>query len=75
MAGSYPRLAAVTDLDGPFPCAQRAARQTSRVAPGEISTAMTGQHESEAYSTPHPGNPVGRPGHDTASSEWREVQS
>lgn len=36
---------------------------------------MTGQHESEAYSTPHPGNPVGRPGHDTASSEWREVQS
>ncbi len=83
------------------------------VAPGEISTPMTGQDESDAYSTPRPGNPVGRPGHvhevasviaflasprssyvtatsivvdggltamaahghDTASPEWREVQS
>ena len=35
----------------------------SAVAPGEISTPMTGQGESEAYSVQRPGNPVGRPGH------------
>ncbi|MDZ5660203.1 SDR family oxidoreductase [Nocardioides sp. S-58] len=33
------------------------------VAPGEISTPMTGQDESEAYHQERPGNPVGRPGH------------
>jgi len=33
------------------------------VAPGEISTPMTGQDESEAYSQQRPGNPLGRPGH------------
>jgi len=33
------------------------------VAPGEISTEMTGQDESEAYAVERPGNPVGRPGH------------
>ena len=35
----------------------------SSVAPGEISTPMTGQDESQAYSEERPGNPVGRPGH------------
>jgi NAD(P)-dependent dehydrogenase (short-subunit alcohol dehydrogenase family) len=35
----------------------------SSVAPGEISTPMTGQDESDAYSEQRPGNPVGRPGH------------
>jgi hypothetical protein len=33
------------------------------VAPGEISTEMTGQDESQAYSEQRPGNPLGRPGH------------
>jgi NAD(P)-dependent dehydrogenase (short-subunit alcohol dehydrogenase family) len=33
------------------------------VAPGEISTPMTGQDESEAYQRERPGNPTGRPGH------------
>ncbi|NYG54606.1 SDR family oxidoreductase [Nocardioides perillae] len=33
------------------------------VAPGEISTEMTGQDESEAYHQERPGNPLGRPGH------------
>jgi NAD(P)-dependent dehydrogenase (short-subunit alcohol dehydrogenase family) len=33
------------------------------VAPGEISTPMTGQDESEAYHQDRPGNPIGRPGH------------
>ena len=33
------------------------------VAPGEISTPMTGQDESEAYHQERPGNPLGRPGH------------
>jgi NAD(P)-dependent dehydrogenase (short-subunit alcohol dehydrogenase family) len=33
------------------------------VAPGEISTPMTGQDESEAYHQDRPGNPTGRPGH------------
>lgn len=33
------------------------------VAPGEISTEMTGQDESEAFHTHRPGNPTGRPGH------------
>jgi NAD(P)-dependent dehydrogenase (short-subunit alcohol dehydrogenase family) len=33
------------------------------VAPGEISTPMTGQDESEAYHLERPGNPLGRPGH------------
>ena len=35
----------------------------SSVAPGEISTPMTGQDESQAYPESRPGNPVGRPGH------------
>jgi NAD(P)-dependent dehydrogenase (short-subunit alcohol dehydrogenase family) len=35
------------------------------VAPGEISTEMTGQDEAEAYHLERPGNPVGRPGHVT----------
>lgn len=35
----------------------------SSVAPGEISTPMTGQDESQAYSESRPGNPIGRPGH------------
>jgi NAD(P)-dependent dehydrogenase (short-subunit alcohol dehydrogenase family) len=35
----------------------------SSVAPGEISTPMTGMDESEAYGESRPGNPVGRPGH------------
>jgi NAD(P)-dependent dehydrogenase (short-subunit alcohol dehydrogenase family) len=104
-----------TDLDGPFLCAQRAARRmvaggrggriinvtsvhekvprmgaaayctakaglgmltkclalelgrdgilVSSVAPGEISTPMTGMDEREAYAEDRPGNPVGRPGH------------
>jgi NAD(P)-dependent dehydrogenase (short-subunit alcohol dehydrogenase family) len=104
-----------TDLDGPFLCAQRAARRmvdagrggriinvtsvhehvprlgaaaycaakaglgmltkvlalelgrhdilVSSVAPGEISTPMTGMDESEAYHEERPGNPLGRPGH------------
>ena len=104
-----------TDLDGPFLCAQRAARRlvaqgsggriinvtsvhehlprlgaaaycsakaglgmltkvlalelaehavtVNSVAPGEISTPMTGQDESEAYHQDRPGNPLGRPGH------------
>jgi NAD(P)-dependent dehydrogenase (short-subunit alcohol dehydrogenase family) len=104
-----------TDLDGPFLCAQRAARRmvaggeggriinvtsvhehvprlgaaaycsakaalgmltkvlalelgqhnilVSSVAPGEISTPMTGMDESEAYHQERPGNPLGRPGH------------
>jgi len=33
------------------------------VAPGEISTPMTGQDESEAYHQDRSGNPLGRPGH------------
>jgi len=33
------------------------------VAPGEISTEMNGQDESDAYRIERPGNPVGRPGH------------
>jgi NAD(P)-dependent dehydrogenase (short-subunit alcohol dehydrogenase family) len=33
------------------------------VAPGEISTPMTGQDESDAYHEQRPGNPLGRPGH------------
>ena len=33
------------------------------VAPGEIATEMTGQREQDAYHTPRPGNPLGRPGH------------
>jgi NAD(P)-dependent dehydrogenase (short-subunit alcohol dehydrogenase family) len=109
------RRVLATDLDGPFLCAQRAARRmaqagrggrivnvtsvhehvprlgaaaycsakaglgmltkclalelgrdgilVSSVAPGEISTPMTGMDESEAYSEQRPGNPVGRPGH------------
>jgi NAD(P)-dependent dehydrogenase (short-subunit alcohol dehydrogenase family) len=104
-----------TDLDGPFLCAQRAARRmvagghggrivnvtsvhehvprvgaaayctakaglgmltkclalelardgilVNSVAPGEISTPMTGMDEKEAYAESRPGNPVGRPGH------------
>src|SRR5215212_4924845 len=104
-----------TDLDGPFLCAQRAARcmvdagtggriinvtsvhehvprvgsaaycaaksglgmltqvmalelgrrdiLVTSVAPGEISTPMTGMDESEAYHEERPGNPLGRPGH------------
>jgi NAD(P)-dependent dehydrogenase (short-subunit alcohol dehydrogenase family) len=104
-----------TDLDGPFLCAQRAARYmvdagtggriinvtsvhehvprvgaaaycaakaglgmltqvmalelgqygilVTSVAPGEISTPMTGMDESEAYHEERPGNPLGRPGH------------
>ena len=35
----------------------------SSVAPGEISTEMTGQDESQAFAEERPGNPVGRPGH------------
>lgn len=35
----------------------------SSVAPGEISTPMTQQHEEQAYAEERPGNPVGRPGH------------
>ena len=35
----------------------------SSVAPGEISTPMTGQDESGSYAESRPGNPVGRPGH------------
>jgi NAD(P)-dependent dehydrogenase (short-subunit alcohol dehydrogenase family) len=106
-----------TDLDGPFLCAQRAARlmidagsggriinvtsvhehlprlgaaaycsakaglgmltkvlavelgehaiTVNSVAPGEISTPMTGMDESEAYHEERPGNPLGRPGHVT----------
>ncbi len=114
---SYQRWREViaTDLDGPFLCAQRAARRmveqgrggrivnvtsvhehvprfgagayctakaglgmltkmlalelgrhgilVSAVAPGEISTPMTGMGEEEAYDERRPGNPVGRPGH------------
>ncbi|WP_016932191.1 SDR family oxidoreductase [Rhodococcus sp. R1101] len=104
-----------TDLDGPFLCAQRAARHmidsgkggrivnitsvhehiprfgasayctakaglgmltqclalewarygitVNSVAPGEISTPMTGMDESEAFHEERPGNPTGRPGH------------
>lgn len=33
------------------------------VAPGEISTQMTGQAEEDAFHEERPGNPVGRPGH------------
>ena len=33
------------------------------VAPGEISTPMTGMDESEAYHQERPGNPLCRPGH------------
>ncbi|WP_435742345.1 SDR family oxidoreductase [Nocardioides sp. SYSU DS0663] len=33
------------------------------VAPGEISTEMTGQDTEEAYHQQRPGNPLGRPGH------------
>jgi NAD(P)-dependent dehydrogenase (short-subunit alcohol dehydrogenase family) len=33
------------------------------VAPGEISTEMTGMDESAAYHENRPGNPLGRPGH------------
>jgi NAD(P)-dependent dehydrogenase (short-subunit alcohol dehydrogenase family) len=109
------RSVLATDLDGPFLCAQRAARRmvaadqggriinvtsvhehlprlgaaaycaakaglgmftkvlalelaehgitVNSVAPGEISTPMTGQDESEAHHQERPGNPVGRPGH------------
>jgi NAD(P)-dependent dehydrogenase (short-subunit alcohol dehydrogenase family) len=114
---SYDRWREVlaTDLDGPFLCAQRAARRmvengrggrivnvtsvhehvprmgagayctakaglgmltkmlalelgrhgilVSSVAPGEISTPMTGMGEEEAYDEKRPGNPIGRPGH------------
>jgi NAD(P)-dependent dehydrogenase (short-subunit alcohol dehydrogenase family) len=35
----------------------------SSVAPGEISTPMTGQDESQAFDEERPGNPLGRPGH------------
>ncbi|MGV9733888.1 SDR family oxidoreductase [Rhodococcus aetherivorans] len=104
-----------TDLEGPFLCAQRAARRmiaggrggriinvtsvhehiprlgaaaycsakaglgmltkclalelgrhgilVNAIAPGEISTPMTGMDESQAYREDRPGNPVGRPGH------------
>jgi NAD(P)-dependent dehydrogenase (short-subunit alcohol dehydrogenase family) len=104
-----------TDLDGPFLCAQHAARRmisaghggriinvtsvhetvprlgasaycsakaglgmltkvlalelgehditVNSVAPGEISTEMTGMDEAEAYQQDRPGNPLGRPGH------------
>jgi NAD(P)-dependent dehydrogenase (short-subunit alcohol dehydrogenase family) len=104
-----------TDLDGPFLCAQRAARimiagghggrivnitsvhehlprygavayctakaglgmltkvlalelaehdiTVNAVAPGEISTPMTGQDEAQAFHEKRPGNPTGRPGH------------
>ena len=106
-----------TDLDGPFLCAQHAARRmieagaggrivnvtsvhehlprlgaaaycsakaglgmltkvlalelgehaitVNSVAPGEISTPMTGMDDSEAYHEERPGNPLGRPGHVT----------
>ena len=109
------RQVVATDLDGPFLCAQRAARimiaageggrivnvtsvhehlprygaaayctakaglgmltkvlalelaehgiTVNAVAPGEISTPMTGQDESQAFREDRPGNPVGRPGH------------
>jgi NAD(P)-dependent dehydrogenase (short-subunit alcohol dehydrogenase family) len=109
------RQVVATDLDGPFLCAQRAARTmieaghggriinvtsvhehvprlgaaaycaakaglgmltkvlalelaehgitVTSVAPGEISTPMTGQDESEAFDEERPGNPLGRPGH------------
>ncbi|HET6627076.1 MAG TPA: SDR family oxidoreductase [Nocardioidaceae bacterium] len=114
---SYERWREVlaTDLDGPFLCAQRAARHmidggqggriinvtsvhehvprvgsaaycaakaglgmltkvlalelaehhilVNSVAPGEISTPMTGEPEQDAYALSRPGNPVGRPGH------------
>ena len=33
------------------------------VAPGEISTPMTGMDESQAYHEERPGNPLARPGH------------
>lgn len=33
------------------------------VAPGEISTEMTGMDEADAYHEERPGNPLGRPGH------------
>lgn len=33
------------------------------VAPGEISTPMTGEDEAAAYGIDRPGNPLGRPGH------------
>jgi NAD(P)-dependent dehydrogenase (short-subunit alcohol dehydrogenase family) len=33
------------------------------VAPGEISTEMTGMDEADAYHESRPGNPLGRPGH------------
>ncbi len=75
MAGSYPRLAVVTDLDGPFPCAQRAARQTITGGAGGDLDRDDRPARVRGLLHPHPGNPVGRPGHDTASSEWREVQS
>ena len=109
------RQVLATDLDGPFLCAQAAARRmiadghpgriinvtsvhehlprlgaaaycsakaglgmltqvlalelgehgitVNSVAPGEISTPMTGMEESEAYHQQRPGNPLGRPGH------------
>lgn len=114
---SYARWRQVlsTDLDGPFLCAQRAARHmieggqggriinvtsvhehlprvgsaaycaakaglgmltkvlslelaehaitVNAVAPGEISTPMTGEPEEDAYKIDRPGNPLGRPGH------------
>jgi len=109
------RQVVATDLDGPFQCAQRAAKYMVRagkggriinvtsvhehvpragaaaycaakaglgmltkvlglelaqhgitavsVAPGEISTPMTGQDTADAFKESRPGNPVGRPGH------------
>src|SRR5256885_4973593 len=33
------------------------------VAPGEIATPMTGQHESDPHETERPGIPAGRSGH------------
>ncbi|MCA1691815.1 MAG: SDR family oxidoreductase, partial [Actinobacteria bacterium] len=33
------------------------------VAPGEISTPMTGQHDVDPHAQERPGIPLGRPGH------------
>lgn len=66
------------DLDGAFLCTQRAARHmidagrggrvinitsVHSVAPGEISTPMTGQDDADPREHPRPGLPLGRPGH------------